>query len=175
MNEELLGESGLDRLLEDWLDATVERLASLNDPAIFGVRTRGVPLGRRVQEAFADREDRDLPFGQLDITLYRDDLDRTGTRPIIEGTNYMFDVDDRPLLLVDDILFTGRTVRAALNEIFDFGRPSRVLLSVLVDRAHRELPISPDVRGTTIDVSPDRMVRLRLRNVDDRHGLFVEA
>ncbi len=174
MSEKIYDRAELNRLLEEWVDASVNALDSLSSPAIFGILTRGVPLGRRVKREYEKEHGSEVPFGQLDITLYRDDLDRTGARPVIEGTECMFDLENREILLVDDILFTGRTVRAALNEIFDFGRPARVLLSVLVDRDHRELPIAPDIAGTCIDVTADRMVRLRLEDVDDRHGLFVE-
>lgn len=164
----------LDRLLKEWTDELVEVLQTLEEPAIFGIRTRGVPLGRRVKSAYDQAEDTDIPFGLLDITLYRDDLSTSGTQPVIEGTECMFDVTDRDLLLVDDVLFTGRTVRAAMDEIFDFGRPACVRLAVLVERGQRELPIEPDISGKKVEVDATDMVRLRLDDVDQEHGILLE-
>lgn len=166
--------SELNQLLNAWKDQLVSFLKSRPNPAIFGIRTRGVPLGRMVKSAYDEREDEDIPLGLLDITLYRDDLLRSGRQPSVEGTECMFDVNDRDILLVDDVLFTGRTVRAALDELFDFGRPSEVRLAVLVDRGHRELPIEPDLTGKEIDVRPEKMVRLRLNEIDDEHGIMIE-
>lgn len=170
----ILEGSELEQLLDVWTDQLVSFLQSRDNPAIFGIRTRGVPLGRRVKSAYDERENEDLPLGLLDITLYRDDLSRSGRQPSVEGTECMFDVNDREILLVDDVLFTGRTVRAALDELFDFGRPSEVRLAVLVDRGHRELPIEPDMTGKQLDVSPGKMVRLRLNDTDDQHGIMIE-
>ncbi len=170
----ILAEAELDQLLEGWTDRLVTFLQTRDNPAIFGIRTRGVPLGERVKSAYDREEQSDIPLGLLDITLYRDDLSSSGTQPIVKGTECMFDVDNREILLVDDVLFTGRTIRAALDELFDFGRPAEVRLAVLVDRGHRELPIEPDLTGRELDVKPGKMVRLRLNRVDDEHGILIE-
>lgn len=112
--------------------------------AIVGIQSRGVPLARRIAKALAPRGGRPVPVGALDITLYRDDLSTVGTRPILRATDIPFSIDGLAVVLVDDVLFTGRTIRAALDELVDFGRPAHIALAVLVDRGHRELPIQAD-------------------------------
>ncbi len=173
--EKLMERKELDQLLEDWTDEITEQVKATPDLAVVGIRTRGVPLGRRVQKRIEKETDRSVPFGMLDITLYRDDLSTSAPRPNVKGTEIMFDVEGQQILLVDDVLFTGRTVRAAMNELFDFGRPDAIRLAVLVDRGHRELPIRPDFVGKNMDVPANRMVRLRLEEVDDQHGLIEEG
>lgn len=133
---------------------------------LVGVRTRGFPIAERLARALGPLVGGNVPVGALDITLYRDDLDQ-GTRwPVLLGTEIPFDVDGAEIVLVDDVLYTGRTVRAALNAVCDLGRPARVRLAVLIDRGHRELPIHADVVGRAVETAPADRVRVRLTPVD---------
>ncbi|HRJ79257.1 MAG: bifunctional pyr operon transcriptional regulator/uracil phosphoribosyltransferase PyrR [Planctomycetaceae bacterium] len=130
-------------------------------PALVGIRTNGVPLAQRLGTLIRDRTGRVVDMGALDITLYRDDLAGRAL-PLVKGSDIPFNVEGRRIVLVDDVLFTGRTVRAALNELYDFGRPSRVQLCVLVDRGHRELPIAPDWAGFQFSTHREDKVRVEL-------------
>jgi pyrimidine operon attenuation protein/uracil phosphoribosyltransferase len=129
---------------------------------LVGVRTRGVPLADRLAAELARQSGTAVPVGAVDITLYRDDLGRTQSWPVLRGTEIAFDIEGADVVLVDDVLFTGRTVRAALNAICDLGRPASVRLAVLVDRGHRELPIRADVVGLELKTARDEHVRVRL-------------
>lgn len=133
---------------------------------LVGVRTRGVPLADRLAAELARLTGVEVPVGAVDITLYRDDLGRTQTWPVLRGTEIPFDIEGADVVLVDDVLFTGRTVRAALNAICDLGRPASVRLAVLVDRGHRELPIRADVVGLELATAHDDRVQVRLRPAD---------
>jgi pyrimidine operon attenuation protein/uracil phosphoribosyltransferase len=142
---------------------------------IVGVRTRGEVLAQRVMGILESRGYTGIGRGVLDITLYRDDLSEVGPRPLIRPTHLNISIDHKPLLLVDDVLFTGRSVRSALNLLADFGRPSAIRLAVLVDRGGRELPIQADFVGLTLsDVPPDHRVNVRLRETDGRDEISVE-
>jgi pyrimidine operon attenuation protein/uracil phosphoribosyltransferase len=133
---------------------------------LVGVLTRGVPLAQRLAQELRRLLGEDIAVGAVDITLYRDDLGKAERWPVLRGTDIAFDPEGAEVVLVDDVLFTGRTVRAALNAICDLGRPARVRLAVLVDRGHREIPIQPDVVGLNITTDVDDHVRVRLRPVD---------
>ena len=133
---------------------------------LVGVRTRGVPLAERLAAELARVSGADVPVGALDITLYRDDLGRTHSWPVLRGTEIPFDIEAADVVLVDDVLFTGRTVRAALNAVCDLGRPASVRLAVLVDRGHRELPIRADVVGLELATGRDDHVQVRLQPAD---------
>src|SRR5262245_19040776 len=136
-------------------------------PSYFvGIRSRGVPLADRLASKLQQFVGRRVEVGAVDITLYRDDLAHVNTWPVLRGTEIPFDIDNAEVVLVDDVLFTGRTVRAALNAICDLGRPACIRLAALVDRGHRELPIQPDVVGLSIATDRDDHVRVRLRPVD---------
>jgi pyrimidine operon attenuation protein/uracil phosphoribosyltransferase len=135
-----------------------------NDLAIVGIRRGGVPLGQRLRKELQAALGVEPPFGTLDIALYRDDLAEQGAAPVIGPTDILFPVQGKTIVLVDDVLYTGRTVRAALDELVDFGRPRRVWLAVLVDRGGRELPIAADFAGARIEVPDDRDVQVRLRD-----------
>ncbi len=131
-----------------------------------GVRTRGVPLARRLATILTRQTGETIPVGAVDITLYRDDLDRAARWPVLHGTEIPFDIDGADVVLVDDVLFTGRTIRAAINSLCDLGRPARIRLATLVDRGHRELPIQPDVVGLLVATTRDEHVRVRLHEID---------
>jgi pyrimidine operon attenuation protein/uracil phosphoribosyltransferase len=142
---------------------------------IVGIRTRGEVLARRLAEKLAGRGFAKIGRGVLDITLYRDDLSEIGPRPLVRPTEIHIDMDGHPLLLVDDVLFTGRSIRAALNALSDFGRPGAVRLGVLVDRGGRELPIAPDFTGLMLkDVPKDHRVNVKLKEIDGRDEILVE-
>ncbi|MCE2513898.1 MAG: bifunctional pyr operon transcriptional regulator/uracil phosphoribosyltransferase PyrR [Acidobacteria bacterium] len=146
----------------------VERNRGAADIALVGIRTRGVPLAQRIARHLAEIDGRDVPTGSLDITLYRDDLMRhpVGPQPVLRRTEIPFSIDDRRILLVDDVLYSGRTIRAALDALIDFGRPRSIQLIVLVDRGHRELPIKADYVGRNLPTSVRESVRVRLVEID---------
>jgi pyrimidine operon attenuation protein / uracil phosphoribosyltransferase len=144
-----------------------------SDIVLIGIQTRGVNLAKRVQAVIKEVEGTELPLGILDITLYRDDLTTVGPRPNVKATQIDFDVNEKIVILIDDVLFTGRTIRAALDEIMDFGRPLKVQLLVLIDRGHRELPIRADFVGKNIPTSPSETVRVYLEEVDGKDEVVI--
>lgn len=154
----------------------VERNRGIEELALVGIRTRGVPLARRLAAAIRDITGIDVPVGVLDITLYRDDLMRltVGPQPVVRLTDIPFSIDDRRILLVDDVLFTGRTIRAALDALIDFGRPRAIQLVVMVDRGHRELPIKADYVGKNLPTSRREIVHVRLQETDGRDEVVLE-
>ena len=154
----------------------IERHHALEELALIGVRTRGVPIARRLSSVLADITGVTVPAGVLDITLYRDDLMRqpVGPQPILRRTEIDFSIDNRRILLVDDVLYTGRTVRAALDALIDFGRPRTIELLVLVDRGHRELPIKADYVGKNLPTSLEESVQVRLAEVEGLDEVVIE-
>jgi pyrimidine operon attenuation protein/uracil phosphoribosyltransferase len=154
----------------------VERNKGVDNLALVGVRTRGVHIARRLARSLKDISGDDVPTGALDITLYRDDLMRqaVGPQPLVRRTEIPFSIDDRRILLVDDVLYTGRTVRAALDALIDFGRPSAIQLIVLVDRGHRELPIKADYVGKNLPTSSDESVQVRLLETDGQDEVVLQ-
>ncbi len=154
----------------------VERHHVLDDLALIGIRTRGVPVARRLAVALLEITGASVPTGVLDITLYRDDLMRhpVGPHPILRKTEIEFSIDDRRILLVDDVLYTGRTIRAALDALIDFGRPRSIELIVLVDRGHRELPIKADYVGKNLPTSLRESVQVRLVEVEGVDEVVIE-
>lgn len=167
----LCDEAGLNTLL----DAMAEDLARNSRPdrplRLIGVRTRGVPIARRLAQRLKVALKTEVPVGAVDITLYRDDLDNRVSWPVLRGTEIPFPVDNADVVLVDDVLYTGRTIRAALNAICDLGRPGRVRLAVVADRGGRELPFRADAVGLTIEARPDERVLVRLRPGDPVEGV----
>ena len=146
----------------------LEKNKGVEDLCLIGIRTRGAILAERIQECIKQIEGHALPVGILDITLYRDDLTMVATQPLIHETLINFDITGRKIILVDDVLFTGRTIRAALDALIDFGRPANIQLVVLIDRGHRELPIRADYVGKNIPTSLDQNVQVVLEEVDGR-------
>ncbi len=155
----------------------LERNRGLDDIALIGIRTRGVPLARRISRSLHDINGDDVPTGALDITLYRDDLMRhpVGPQPLVRRTEIQFSIDERKILLVDDVLYTGRTIRAALDALIDFGRPQAIQLVVLVDRGHRELPIKADYVGKNLPTSLKQSVQVRLQEIDGSDEVLIEG
>ncbi len=154
----------------------VERNRGIEELALVGIRTRGVPIARRIAQSLREIAGHDVPTGALDITLYRDDLMRqpVGPQPVVHRTEIPFSIDDKRILLVDDVLYTGRTIRAALDALIDFGRPQSIQLIVLVDRGHRELPIKPDYVGKNLPTSLTQSVRVHLTETDGRDEVEIE-
>jgi pyrimidine operon attenuation protein/uracil phosphoribosyltransferase len=153
----------------------LERNRALDELALVGIRTRGVPLARRLKTIIAEINQHEVPTGALDITLYRDDLMRhaVGAQPVVRSTDIPFSIDDKRILLVDDVLYTGRTIRAALDALIEFGRPKAIQLVVLVDRGHRELPIKADYVGKNLPTSPAESVQVHLSEIDGRDEVEI--
>ena len=154
----------------------VERNKGVDGLALVGIRTRGVHIARRLARTLKDITGDDVPTGALDITLYRDDLMRhaVGPQPLVRRTEIQFSIDDRTILLVDDVLYTGRTTRAALDALIDFGRPKAIQLVVLVDRGHRELPIKADYVGKNLPTSREESVQVHLQESDGSDEVLLE-
>ncbi len=155
----------------------LERNRGVDELALVGIRTRGVPIARRLASILQEIHGHEVPTGSLDITLYRDDLMRhaVGPQPLVRKTEIPFSIDDKRILLVDDVLYTGRTIRAALDALIDFGRPRSIQLIVLVDRGHRELPIKADYVGKNVPTSPGQSVRVHLLETDGRDEVEIEG
>ncbi len=169
----LLNEDSVRRTLARMAHEVVERNRGTEGLALVGVVTRGAILAERLRDLIRQAEGVDVPLGRLDITLYRDDVSLPGRHPVPKPTEIPFDLDDRVVVLVDDVLFTGRTVRAGLDALMDFGRPRAVQLAVLVDRGHRELPIQADYVGHVVRTVRDQRVELRLRELSGEDSLAL--
>jgi pyrimidine operon attenuation protein/uracil phosphoribosyltransferase len=147
-----------------------------NDLMLVGIHTRGIPLARRLADKIAAATGAEVPVGRLDITLYRDDVGPwrpAHQQPVLKQTVLPKNIDDRIIYLVDDVLFTGRTIRAALDTLIDYGRPLAVRLAVLVDRGHRELPIAADVVGRSLETTREEDVQVRLKEIDGEDGIWI--
>ncbi len=153
----------------------LERNRGAKSLAIVGVRTRGEHLAHRILSKLQEIENVTIPMGVVDITLYRDDISHSAEQPLVRGTSLPFNVDTKTIVLIDDVLFTGRTVRAALDAIIDFGRPKAVQLAVLVDRGHRELPIRADYVGKSIPTARSQNVDVFLSEVDGEDAMYVRG
>lgn len=151
----------------------LERNKGSQDLALVGIRTGGVYLARRLQASIAQIEGRQLPLGELDITLYRDDLSTRSDQPHVRKTSIPFDITDLKIVLVDDVLFTGRTIRAAMDGLMDFGRPAEIQLAVLIDRGHRQLPIRANYVGKSVPTSRDEIVRVSLEELGERDRVVL--
>jgi pyrimidine operon attenuation protein/uracil phosphoribosyltransferase len=153
----------------------LERNHQVDELALIGIRRRGVPLAKRLAHAIHEIHHSEIPTGALDITLYRDDLMRTAVaaQPVIRRTEIPFSIDDKRILLVDDVLYTGRTIRAALDALIEFGRPKAIQLVVLVDRGHRELPIKADYVGKNVPTSLSQSVQVHLTEIDGRDEVEI--
>jgi pyrimidine operon attenuation protein/uracil phosphoribosyltransferase len=163
----------MDRTLRRMAEEIVELNDGTEDLIIVGIQRRGVQLADRIAHTIRARDGAEIPRGALDITLYRDDLQTVGPRPVVGPTDLPWNLEGKRVVIVDDVLYTGRTVRAALDELADFGRPARIALAVLVDRGGRELPIHADVVGKRIAVPPQDRVDVLVRELDGRDAVVI--
>ena len=163
---QLMSATEIDRTLQRLAHEIVEKSGGTANLALIGVRRRGVPLANRIARAMRGIDGVDVPVGTLDITLYRDDLSKVAANAILQSSEIPFSVDDKDLVVVDDVLYTGRTIRAAMNGLFDLGRPKRIRLCVLIDRGHRELPVEASFIGRTIQTSDSEIIEVRLNEID---------
>jgi len=173
----LMDEADLDRTLNRLARQVAEHLDEGAGPeerlALVGMQTRGVFLAKRLRQKIEAVEGVRLPFGILDATMYRDDVRRRLRQPVVHPTDVPFDVDGRRVVLVDDVVYTGRTTRAALDALMDLGRPAAVLFLALIDRGHRELPVRPDFVGRAVPTTPGEEVRVRLTEADGADGVWL--
>ena len=159
----------------------IERTDELESVALVGIQSRGAPLASRLRRLVEERSGQSVPVGALDITFHRDDVHvREGARapgrqPVVRSTSISFPIEGMTVVLVDDVLYTGRTIRAAIDALLEFGRPARVQLAVLVDRGHRELPIRPDYVGKNLPTGRDERIQVELVEIDERDGVFLVA
>jgi pyrimidine operon attenuation protein/uracil phosphoribosyltransferase len=168
----IMEEDDIRRAVQRIAHEIVERNKGASELAVVGIRTRGVPLSGRVAGAITRIEEVHVPTGRLDITLYRDDL-HTLSQPVVKETHLPGDIGGKNVIIVDDVLYTGRSVRAAMDAIIDFGRPATIQLAVLVDRGHRELPIRADYVGRNIPTSPGEKVSVCLKEVDGEDAVYI--
>ena len=169
----IMDADGIRRALIRIAHEITEKNRGVENVALVGIRTRGVPLAARIAEEIQKIENVEVPVGSLDITLYRDDLTTMGYNPVIHGTEIDFDVTGKHIVLVDDVLYTGRTIRAALDAIIDMGRPNSIQLAVLIDRGHRELPIRPDYVGKNLPTSHSEVVKVSAVEIDGSDGVAI--
>ena len=152
----------------------VEKQSGTDGLVLVGIQRRGVPLARRLASAIFEHEGIQLPVGALDITFYRDDLSMLAQQPVVKGTDLPFDITGTTVVLVDDVLYTGRTIRAAMDALMEYGRPHAIRLAVLVDRGHRELPIRADHVGKNVPTSREELVRVRIEEIDGEDAVDID-
>lgn len=173
IKSQLMSASEIDRTLVRLAHEILEKTKDLDQLAFIGIRRRGVPLAQRLATKIEALENRNIPVGVLDINLYRDDLSTVDIKPVHNGTEIGFSVQGKEIILMDDVLYTGRTIRAALDALFDHGRPARAQLLVLIDRGHRELPIEARYVGRTVQTTDDEIIEVKLREIDDIEKVLV--
>ncbi|TGB04986.1 bifunctional pyr operon transcriptional regulator/uracil phosphoribosyltransferase PyrR [Halobacillus salinus] len=169
----VLDEAAIRRALTRISHEIIEKNKGVEDLVLVGVKTRGVPIAKRLKHKIQEIEGVEIPEGELDITLYRDDLTENQDEPELKETNITADIDGKKVILVDDVLYTGRTVRAAMDALIDHGRPSQIQLAVLVDRGHRELPIRADFVGKNVPTSQDEIITVSLAETDERDQVEI--
>jgi pyrimidine operon attenuation protein/uracil phosphoribosyltransferase len=170
---QLMSASEIDRTLVRLAHEILEKTADLDKLAFVGIRRRGVPLAQRLAAKIEALENRRVPVGILDINLYRDDLSTVSTQPVVSATDIPFPVKGMDIILTDDVLYTGRTIRAALDALFDHGRPSRVQLLVLIDRGHRELPISAGYVGRSVQTTDREIIEVKFQEIDGMEKVLL--
>ena len=170
---QLMSASEIDRTLVRLAHEVLEKSGDLDKLAFIGIRRRGVPLAQRLARKIEALENRSVPVGILDINLYRDDLTTVDVKPVVSATEIPFSVQGRDIILMDDVLYTGRTIRAALDALFDHGRPARVQLLVLIDRGHRELPIEARFVGRTVQTSDDEIIEVKFQEIDQMEKVLL--
>jgi pyrimidine operon attenuation protein / uracil phosphoribosyltransferase len=173
VKKRLLDGARMTRAIRRMAIEILEKNRGTQDLMIVGIRSRGVPIGERIAKEIAEMEGHPVPFGIIDITLYRDDLTTIAPQPVVKPTKLPEPIDDKIVVLVDDVLYTGRTVRAALDALIDFGRPKAVMLAVLVDRGHRELPIHADVIGKTVPTDANEVIKVKMAETDEEDEVLI--
>ena len=169
----LLDQDGIRRSLTRIAHEIVEKNKGVDDLILVGIRRRGVPLAERLAEIIKQIEGVQVPVGKLDITLYRDDLTALSDHPVVRGTDIPYDVTNKTVIFVDDVLYTGRTIRAAMDALMDMGRPHLIQLAVLIDRGHRELPIRADYIGKNVPTAKKESIKVMLREIDNEEGVVI--
>jgi pyrimidine operon attenuation protein / uracil phosphoribosyltransferase len=170
---QLMTATEIDRTVQRLAHEIVEKSGGTANLALIGIRRRGVPLANRIAQAMRGIDGVDVPVGTLDIPLYRDDLSKVAAQPVLQSSDIPFTVDDKDLVVVDDVLYTGRTIRAAMNGLFDLGRPKRIRLCVLIDRGHRELPVEASFIGRTVQTSDTEIIEVRLNEIDGEERVML--
>ncbi|OLC88072.1 MAG: bifunctional pyr operon transcriptional regulator/uracil phosphoribosyltransferase [Acidobacteria bacterium 13_1_40CM_4_61_5] len=170
---QLMSAPEIDRTLHRLAHEIVEKTGGTKHLALIGIRRRGVPIAQRIAQAMRGIDGVEVPVGILDITLYRDDLSKVAPQAVLQSSDIPFGVDDMDLVLMDDVLYTGRTIRAAMNGLFDLGRPRRIRLCVLIDRGHREMPIEAQFIGRTVQTSDTEIIEVRLHEVDSEERVML--
>ncbi len=170
---QLMSATEIDRTVQRLAHEIVEKSGGTTNLALIGIRRRGVPLAQRIAQAMRGIDGVEVPVGTLDITLYRDDLSKVAPQPVLQSSDIAFPVDDKDLILTDDVLYTGRTIRAAMNGLFDLGRPRSIRLCVLIDRGHRELPIEAAFVGRNVQTSDTEIIEVRLNEVDREERVML--
>ncbi|MEA3489591.1 MAG: bifunctional pyr operon transcriptional regulator/uracil phosphoribosyltransferase PyrR [Candidatus Omnitrophota bacterium] len=173
VKSKVLDAEGIKRTIQRISYEIIEKNQGIKNLAVIGIRSRGAYLAERVAKNLQKIEEREIPLGALDITMYRDDLTEIAEQPVVHSTEIDFDINRKKIILVDDVLFTGRTVRCALDELIDFGRPANIQLAVLIDRGHRELPIRPDFVGKNIPTAKNESVEVRLQETDGNEEVVI--
>jgi pyrimidine operon attenuation protein / uracil phosphoribosyltransferase len=170
---QLMSASEIDRTLVRLAHEILEKTTNLDKLAFIGIRRRGAPIAQRLANKIAALERREIPVGILDINLYRDDLSTIDVKPVVSATEILFPVQGRDIILMDDVLYTGRTIRAALDALFDYGRPARVSLLALIDRGHRELPIEAKFVGRVVQTTEDEIIEVKLQEIDQMEKVLL--
>lgn len=171
----ILNENEINRMLTRMAYEILENISPEENPALVGIYTRGVFLARRLKKIMDKISNTNYPIGELDINLYRDDWTRAAVQPVVKESKIGFPVDEKTILLVDDVIYTGRTTRAAIDAVLDFGRPQRILFAALIDRDHRELPVQPDITGKFIETEKNQRVNLFLKETDGEDKVFISG
>jgi pyrimidine operon attenuation protein / uracil phosphoribosyltransferase len=170
---QLMSASEIDRTLVRLAHEILERTSNLDKLAFIGIRRRGVPLAQRLAKKIEDLEHRKVPVGILDINLYRDDLSTVSHQPVLNATDIPFEVTGKDIVLMDDVLYTGRTIRAALDALFDQGRAARVQLLVLIDRGHREIPIEAQFTGRMVQTTANEIIEVKFQEIDGMEKVLM--
>jgi pyrimidine operon attenuation protein / uracil phosphoribosyltransferase len=170
---QLMSASEIDRTMVRLAHEVLEKTSDLSGLAFIGIRRRGVPLAQRIARKISSLEEIEVPVGVLDINLYRDDLSTVGVKPVVNKTEIDFNVTGKDIILFDDVLYTGRTVRAALDALFDHGRPARVQLCVMIDRGHRELPIEARYVGRMIQTTANEIIEVKFQEIDNMEKVLL--
>ena len=171
----LMDDKAITRAITRISHEIIEKNKGIEDVVLVGIKTRGVPIANRISKKIEAIEGNAVNTGEVDITLYRDDLKTVDVDPVVNGSNIDFDINDKIVVLVDDVLYTGRTVRAALDAIMDIGRPKSIQLAVLVDRGHRELPVRADYVGKNVPTSKNEIISVKLMEIDEEDSVTIRG